>query len=157
MARAVPPRPAAVAHGKLVLAWEPKALQVCEWRSGKRLLDLTAGNFTISRGCFTPDGQRILVTRQATVEKWIIGGADGFRKEQYPNTVELYDLATKKQLGQYETNEESISGIGISADGKTLALADRTVVSGVDFEAAFGVAPLPPVKRPTRTEPAPGK
>ncbi|MFL5340091.1 MAG: hypothetical protein ACJ8F7_08060 [Gemmataceae bacterium] len=143
--------------GKLLLAWEPKALQVCEWRSGKRLLDLTAGNFNFSRACFTPDGKRLLVTRQATVEKWIIGGADGFRKEQYPNTVELYELATKKQLGHYETNEESITAIGISADGKTLALADRTVVTGVDFEAAFGVAPLSPVKRPARPETAPGK
>jgi hypothetical protein len=73
--------------------------------------------------------------------------------------LELYDARTGSELGEFVMENHGLDGlstVGFSADGKTMALADRrTSVVLVDFAAAFGVDPLPSVPSPKERETLP--
>jgi hypothetical protein len=86
----------------------------------------------------TPDGQRVVTLNQPTA---------GHRNWFY-----LHDLKTGDELGGFDSTqlglEERIEAkkLELSRDGKILAVMCPHKVILVDFEAAFGMSPLPPFK-----------
>jgi hypothetical protein len=115
-------------------------LQVCDARSGRLVGEVKKPRNQWSRldAVLTPDGLRLVTLNQPT---------PGHRNWFY-----LHDLATAAELDGFDSIQlglpENIEAkrLDISRDGKTLAVMFPYKVLLVDFEAAFGTRPLPPVK-----------
>jgi WD40 repeat protein len=139
--------------GKYVLSGGVKELQVCDWRSNRLVFSLKDDDCAYIRPHFTPDGKRLLFVREPQYDLIYIGGPRSGTREDVPCTLELYDIATQSKLGEFTFDKDQTidraQALAISQDGKTIAVAKHTSVFCLDFQAALGVAPLPPMPRPT--------
>jgi hypothetical protein len=140
------------ADGRLVLARHQNGLQICEWETNRRLLELTGSTNSFGGAWFTPDAKRCLVLRSPHGAVPPGGGS-----EKLAATFELYDIAAKRMIAECPPDDFDLTGVSavaFSQDGKTVAIADRlAAVKLFDFESAFHVPPLPPVKPTWETDP----
>jgi hypothetical protein len=64
-----------------------------------------------------------------------------------PNTVQLFDLAQREQVGTFTPQEHDFphapTAVAVSPDGTTMAVATERVVGLIDFEGTFGLKPRP--------------
>ena len=121
---------------------------VVDWKADRQLMQKNGGHLN---ECFTPDGKR----RSSC-------GTDIIQYQLYPSYkrltpvggwLELYDVEKGVLIGkcvpEHHGLTEGIRSIAFSGDGKKFALGDAAAgVALLDFEMAFGVAPLPPLPRP---------
>jgi hypothetical protein len=134
--------------GALLLSQGLHALQVCDWRADRRLLDLKIGENLQSyqNGRFTPDGKRVFVQWKPSFH--IIRNGE----RQTYSRIWLYDIVSQKQIAEFTPEKHGlaveINALTISRDGKTLVWGHGTSVIAMDFQAMFGIAPLPPAARP---------
>jgi WD40 repeat protein len=137
--------------GTRVLSQGIRELQVCDWRSNQRLLEMKVGSDEqYNNARFTPDGKRFVVLWTPHYQLLHIGGPkSGF--ESVPSELRLYDIATQTKIATFIPKNHGLSGrinaLAISRDGKTLAWGADTSVVAIDFRAAFGIDPLPPTPR----------
>jgi hypothetical protein len=140
--------------GSLLLVKGADKLEVCDWRSDRLLFHHEQKNDHYVQPCFTPDGKRFAVIRRVT----------GLTRYEFdPNTpgrtighriddeVFLFDVARQEQIGSFRPAEHGldsvVSALALSGDGQSFAVWTGSQVDVVDFQAAFGVAPLPPGPR----------
>lgn len=141
--------------GKWLLAKNRDTIQVCDWQVNRLVFDRTREGDVYRGPRFTPDGQRFLII-------WI---QDTFQPEKFgtidkpsADSVMLFDVASGKRLGDFtppDSKHNQLTAVAMSQDGKTLAVAAGRLVSVLDFQEAFKIAPLPPVSRPAEPEQLP--
>lgn len=136
--------------GSLLLIKGADKLEVCDWRSGRVLFHHERNHDHYVQPWFTPDGKRFAVIRRVT---------DLIRYEFDPSTpgksighriddeVFLFDVARQEQIGSFRPAEHGldsvVSALALAADGQSFAVWTGSQVDVVDFQTAFGVAPLP--------------
>jgi hypothetical protein len=131
-------------------------LVIIDWKNDRLVTKFSPKSFHDE--WFTPDGRRFAAHH---VPKFIqVEIPSGRRLTPLGGWLELYDAFTGgRQLGEFVMERHDLFGlstVGFSGDGKTMAVADRrTRVAIVDFEAAFGVPPLPPLPPPAGRESLP--
>lgn len=144
------------ADGRYLLVAGLNELQVCDWRTNESFIKLKESDVAFLQPRFTPDGKRFVVMRQPQYDIIHIGGPKGGSREHPPCTLELYDVAGKRQIGKFTLSKEQtvarITGLALSQNGKVVAIANHTSALCLDFEGLFGVAPLPPISRPVTNE-----
>ena len=130
----------------------PSAIEVCDWKAGKRLCRITEDMVHYTNTHFSPDGKRFFVVRNADYFELNIG--TGGTHENVPDRIELYEAASGNQLASVSIDQFGIKGdisaSAISGDGRKLALVQGLDIHIIDFRTAFGVAPLTPIAAPVR-------
>jgi hypothetical protein len=132
--------------GRYLLATGFGTVQVCDWRSGRKFLKVSAGN-----GWFTADGKRCLILSNSVPAIYRVNRETGqrytFEGTPFEDSLDLYDIESQKKIASLAMEKYGFGGecqLSVSGDGKFFALATRTTRVGVfDFQAAFDVAPLP--------------
>jgi hypothetical protein len=130
--------------GTLLLVKGDKDIQICEWQADRRVFEHKGD--TYQDPTFTPDGKRFLVcwhdVRHGSPGYIYIGGPP-----QQKGTVELFSIARKERIATFTPADNDFphdpTALAVSADGRTLAVATERTVGLIDFQAAFGVAPIP--------------
>lgn len=138
-------------NGRYVLARKMKGrgsrsrIEVCDWRTNKKVFELSEKMVHYTDPRFTADGKRFVVVRNADYYLLSIPGG----KSNVPDSIDLYDIATSERIGRFRPADYGIKGniatIELSGDGRALVLALDTRVYVVEFDVAFGVDPLPSV------------
>jgi hypothetical protein len=123
------------------------SIEVVDWQKDQRLMK--AGAETIHNEWWTPCGKRLVILKSTN---WITYRG-GHRITPIGGWLELWDVQKGVKIGDFEQDKvglmNSVSAIAFTPDGKRFALADRAAgIAVLDFEMAFGVAPLPPVAHP---------
>jgi WD40 repeat protein len=156
--------------GNLLLVKGQGAVDVCDWR-GNRLLFHHARNSThFDHACFTADGKRFAVIARSNglLRFELDPNSNNSVNRPIPDVIELFDVARQEKIGSFTPQDygfdPSVRSLALSHDGKSFAIWSGTEVAFIDFEAAFGVAPLPPgprlagpeslpLKQPAKAEP----
>lgn len=133
--------------GRLILSHGLKGFQVCDWQTGRRLLEKDTGEKQgYSNGQFTPDGKRFIIQWTPYFQFYRNGVRTTYSR------IFLYDVASKNEIAKFTPEEHGlkveINALTISRDGKTLVWGEETRVIAMDFKSMFGVDPLPPTARP---------
>src|SRR5262249_46064343 len=112
--------------GRLLLASNREAVEVCDWQANRRVLEFKNSSLCFGSACFTPDGKRLLVVRIPTLEKHIIQSGQ-VRVEQFPEAIELYDIARCEKIGEFDPEAHGlprgVNALAVSPNGKTVAIA----------------------------------
>jgi len=142
--------------GWLVMAVGTHALQVCDRLTHRPYLSLGTETEPVRDAWFTRDGRRCVILRSSRLVK--VAGKFEIRT---PDWLELYDVFGKTKLGEFTMKPhgiESISALAFTPDGTAMVVADQQMtVQVIDFERAFAVSPLPPIKLPEKPEQLPLK
>jgi hypothetical protein len=140
------------ADGRFVISAGIDHIQVCDWRANRQVLNHKESNVAYLQPHFTPDGKRFLFVRQPQYDLLYFGGAKSGVRETPPCTLELYDVASQGKLSEFTLDKDHtvkrITALALSQNGKVIAIANHTSVFCLDFQATFGVTPLPPLPRP---------
>jgi hypothetical protein len=140
--------------GKLLLVQSPEQVQLCDWKTNRRLQEIQGNMEQFHHPRFTPDGKRFVIMRLPQYEILRFGFGPGQAPssgiEKVPVTIELYDVENKQRLGEFAPVnydiDSYVTSYALSRDGKTIALTTNRDVHVLDFRSAFGVEPLPPVR-----------
>jgi hypothetical protein len=126
--------------------------QIRNRNSGRMLVELK--NKTEPRGvCLTPDGKRLIVVDYPDTKPAydLINPMTGktYHHDAEPSkNVELYDIADAILIDNFGPKDygldDNIWAVASAADGKSFFLVNKTHLIQVNFERAFGVAPLRP-------------
>jgi hypothetical protein len=142
--------------GWMVLAVGTDTLQLCDRQTYRQYLALGSETEPVRDAWFTRDGRRCVVLRSSRLVKMI-----GRMEVRTPDWLELYDVFGKTKVAEFTMKPygiESISALAFTADGTAMVVADQQVtVQVIDFERAFGVPPLSPIKPPDKPEVLPLK
>jgi hypothetical protein len=142
--------------GWLVMAVGTHAVQVCDRLTHRPYLSLGTETEPVRDAWFTRDGRRCVIHRSSRLVK-----VTGHVELRTPDWLELHDVFGKTKLGEFTIKPhgiESVSALAFTPDGTAMVVADQqTTVQVIDFERAFGVAPLPPIKLPDKPEELPLK
>lgn len=131
--------------GKWLALLRADKILIVDWRAGKRVSTLDNSYHKWCSCRFTPDGKRLVVLETS----------------HQARTLSLNDAATGKRIAGYEVKPRELFGtaFAISRDGTRIGIAEQSIrlvekdkklvqldearVTVLDFERAFGVAPLP--------------
>jgi hypothetical protein len=139
--------------GSLLLVKGQNAIEVCDWRANRLLFHHALNNTHYDHACFTPDGKRFaVIMRSSGILRFELDpNSDKSISKPIPDVVELFDIARQEKIGSFTPQDSgfgiSVRALAVSHDGKSFAMWTGTEVNFIDFEAAFGVAPLPPGPR----------
>jgi hypothetical protein len=139
-------------RGWYLAAYDHQSAVVIDRISDKPLFEVKVNQTSFSDPAFTPDGTRVAFLRHP---HYYVMHPD--RPDEYPpDTVDLFDVKTGRKLGSLDVLAagfaKTLTSVEFGHDGKTLAVTSGTKVAVFDFEAAFGLAPLPPKPLPTEAE-----
>jgi WD40 repeat protein len=99
------------------------------------------------RGCFTPDGQRLVVVRGPHYVLLHFGGPPNSPfKESVPATIQLYQISSQTNIAEC-TPPACPETLVISGDGNTLCFSHGNKVYSVRFRDAFRLDSLPALSR----------
>jgi hypothetical protein len=130
--------------GRFVTARNKDQLKVFDWRNDRYIMK-DKSTPTFRNEWFTPDGERLAVHRKSDT----IYIVNGVRYTPPGGWLQLIDIATGTKIGEFIMDDNGLDGLSalaFSRDGRSFVMADTTThVAVVDFERAFGAAPLPPV------------
>jgi len=136
-------------EGRRMMFWDQGRVTLADWPSGAHEVFYAAdGQYRLKHSpVFTPDGKRLVVL-DVWDRQWQIMYFRGSGPPRGPDKLELTDLTTHAKLAEVEEKEFPDAhgigaGVAVSGNGKVLVLWGADRVRILDFERAFGVAPLP--------------
>jgi WD40 repeat protein len=107
-----------------------------------------------SDACFTPDGKRIAAVwhdNNNRVIRIITDPKMGKTDSRTDDEVCLFDLDRQEKIGSFKPHAyglgTGIRAMAVSHDGQSFVIWSGAEINLVDFQAAFGVAALPPSLR----------
>jgi hypothetical protein len=147
-------RPMALSpDGSLLLVKGLATLEVCDWRANRLLFHYEEKVAHFDHACFTPDGQRVAFIDRANgvIQSQIDPQTGKWVNHPIDDVINLFDIARQEKIGSFTPHTEGLGSrvraLAISHDGQSFAVWTGTEVTVVDFQSAFGVAPLPPCQR----------
>jgi hypothetical protein len=154
--------------GTLLLVKSKDTLEVCDWRNDQLVFQYQDKLGHLVHPWFTPDGKRLIALRRASgVLRLQLDPENPGRTlaRRIDDVICLFDLTRQEPIGSFTPAQHGLDtlvrALAMSHDGRSFAVWSGNEVTLIDFQTAFGIAPLPPQPRlegpeelPLKPEPA---